>query len=235
MGVDKKDVKSWFAEERKAKGHAGSGSTPPRERPSSVEIRARLPMTTRGSRPSASYVPKRAEEYMEDDDTMKTDADPLWPDTPGLNITLYAYDSKNHEPTEFAILDASALYDTGDVESQDSRFEHASAMEVDIKEHVIDPTEETRPAVLGLSFDEPPPSHRARSKGEPVKLSSRDPRQRRVSLASPVILYGRTAAPMVYPSNVAQGTLDVIQLQDLSMDAMASDGEDNLVIDVNME
>ena len=172
---------------------------------------------------------------MEDDDTMKTDADPLWPDTSGWNITLYAYDSKNQKPTEFAILDASALYDAGDVESQDSGFQHASATEVDIKEHVIDPIEETRPAARGFSFDEPPPSHRPGSKGKPMKLGSRDPRHRLVSLASPIVLYGRTAASMVDPSNVAQGTMDVIRLQDLSMDAMASDSEGNLVIDVDRE
>ena len=62
MGVETKDVKSWLAQERKAKGQAvpstatrtGSGSTTPRERSSFVKIRARLPLTTRGSRQSAS-------------------------------------------------------------------------------------------------------------------------------------------------------------------------------------
>ena len=77
MGVDTKDIKSWFAEERKAKGHTGSGSTTTREKPSSVEIRARLPMTARGSCPSASYFLKRGDKYMEGEDPMKTDADPL--------------------------------------------------------------------------------------------------------------------------------------------------------------
>ena len=84
-------------------------------------------------------------------------------------------------------------------------------------------------------MDELPPSHRPRSKGEPAKLSSRDPRQHRLSLTSPVVLYGRAAAPMVDSSNVAQRTPDVILLQDLSMGAMVSGGEDNLVIDFNLE
>ena len=33
MGVVMKDIKSWFAEERKAQGNAGNGSTTPTERP----------------------------------------------------------------------------------------------------------------------------------------------------------------------------------------------------------
>ena len=40
---------------------------------------------------------------------------------------------------------------------------------------------------------------------------------------------------MVDSSNVAQRTPDVILLQDLSMGAMVSGGEDNLVIDFNLE
>ena len=40
---------------------------------------------------------------------------------------------------------------------------------------------------------------------------------------------------MVDSSNLAQGTLEGMRLQDLSMDAMISDGEDNHVINVNLE
>ena len=172
---------------------------------------------------------------MENEDPIKTDTNPLWSTTPKANITLYSYDSESHDPPEFAILDASALYDTGDIESEDSGFRCASAPEVDIKEHILDPQEETRPTTRGTSLDELPPSHRPRSKGEPTKLSSRDPRQHRVSLTSPAVLYGRSATPMVDTSNVAHGTLDGMRLRDLSMDAMMSDGEDNLVIDVDLE
>ena len=68
-----------------------------------------------------------------------------------------------------------------------------------------------------------------------MKLSPRDPRQHRVSLTSPAILYGREVAPMIDSSNVAQGTLDGMRLQDLSMDAAISHGSDNLVIDVDIE
>ena len=134
---------------------------------------------------------------MEDQDPIKTDTDPLWSATPKENITLNAYDSESHDPPEFVILDASALYDTGDIESQDSGFGCASALEVDIKDQIIDPPEETRLITRGTSLDELPPSHRPRSKGEPTKLSSRDPRQHRVSLTSPAILYGRAATTMV--------------------------------------
>ena len=56
------------------------------------------------------------------------------------------HNSKNQEPTDNAILDASAIYDNRDAESQDSGLEHACATEVDIEEQVIDQTEETRPA-----------------------------------------------------------------------------------------
>ena len=110
-----------------------------------------------------------------------------------------------------------------------------SAPEVGSKEHILDPPEETRPTTRGTCLDELPPSHRPRSKGELVKLSPRDPRQHWVSLTSPAILYGRAAAPMMDSSNVAQGTLDGMRLQDLSMDAAISDGEDGLVIDVDLK
>ena len=157
MGVGMKDIKGWFAEERKAQGHAGNGSTTPIEKPPAVEVRARLPVVARGSRPSASYVPKHKGEYMEDG--MKSVVDPLWPEASGSSITLYAYDSKDQEPAKFAILDASALYDNGDVESKDSGFEHASTTEVDIKEHGIGKPEEPRLTARGPNFNELPSPH----------------------------------------------------------------------------
>ena len=96
---------------------------------------------------------------MENEDPIKTDTDPLRSATPETNITLYEYNSESHDPPEFAILDASALYDTGDIESQDSGFGCASALEVDIKDQIIDPPEETRLITRGTSLDELPPSH----------------------------------------------------------------------------
>ena len=80
---------------------------------------------------------------------MKTYTDPLWTDTSGSNITLY--NSKTQDPTKFAI------YNNGDAESKDSAFEHVSAAEVDIKEHIINQSEETRLAAQAPSFDKPPP------------------------------------------------------------------------------
>ena len=81
MGVEMKDIKGWFAEERKAQGHAGSGSTTPKERAPAVEVRARLPVSTRGARPSASYVPSQKEEYVEEE--MKLDITPPERNHPG--------------------------------------------------------------------------------------------------------------------------------------------------------
>ena len=40
---------------------------------------------------------------------------------------------------------------------------------------------------------------------------------------------------MVDTSNVAHGTLDGMLFRDLSMDATISDGEDNLVVDIDLE
>ena len=131
MGVEMKDIKGWFAEERKAQGHAGNRLTTPKERAPAVKVIACLLVSTRRVRPSASYIPRQKEEYV------KSNVNPLWSEPAETSITLYSCDPEDQEPSEFVILDASALYDNGDVESQDSGFEHASTTETDIKEHGI--------------------------------------------------------------------------------------------------
>ena len=74
MGVGVKDVKNWFTEDRKAQGHASGGPTNPREKPPTVEVRACLPIISKGACLSASHVPERGVKYMEEDHPLKTDA-----------------------------------------------------------------------------------------------------------------------------------------------------------------
>ena len=83
----------------------------------------------------------------------------------------------------------------------------------------------------------PPFPHPVKSGVAPSKISGRDPRRRQVSLASPTRLYGRAETPMADPHNIAQGSSEVFQLRDLSMEdvSIPSDAEDNLVINVDDE
>ena len=74
IGVEMRDIKGWFADERKAQGRAGHGWATPKEPAPSVEVRARLPVSARGARPLASYVPSQKEEYVEEE--MKLDITP---------------------------------------------------------------------------------------------------------------------------------------------------------------
>ena len=150
---------------------------------------------------------------------MKLDINPPWSEPPRYSVTLYSYDLEEQGSSEFAILDASALYDSGDVESQDSGFEYASTTGIDIKEHRIEQTEELL-STHGLPFIQSP-----RAEATPAKFSARDPRLRHVSLASLLSLYERTATPIADPQNIAQGSADVFQFRDLSME-----GEDSLII-----
>ena len=126
MGV--KEIKGWFSDERKARGHAGHGWAPLREAAPSVEVRAHLPAPARRSLPSASYVPPHKEEYTEGEEgeyfeeEMKVDINPPWLEPPTGGVTLYAYDGEGHESSEYAILDTALLYDRADAESQDSWF-----------------------------------------------------------------------------------------------------------------
>ena len=84
MRMEVKEIKGWFAEERKAQGHAGHGWATLKEMTPSVEVRARLPVPVRGSCPSASYVPSHKEDYTEEEEgeyveeEMKVDVNPPW-------------------------------------------------------------------------------------------------------------------------------------------------------------
>ena len=184
MGVGVKDIKCWFTEESQVQEHAGDSPTTPREKPPTVQVRARLPITSKWAHPPAPYIPERGVKYMEEDHPLKTDVNPLWKNAESSR-TVYAYDPEDQELTDVANMDGSSFYDNGDAESQDSGFEHASVTEVGVKEHVMDPSGETKLAT--------------RPKGEPTKISARDPRRRRVSLASPATIFRRTAAPMADP------------------------------------
>ena len=69
--------------------------------------------------------------------------------------------------------------------------------------------------------------------GPPRRLSTRDPRTRHVSLASPTSLYGRAETPTADPQNIAQGCSDDLFRGLLTEEvSLPSDGEDKLVIDV---
>ena len=47
---------------------------------------------------------------------MKLGVNPHWSEPLRDSVTLYSYNSEDQGPSEFAILDAFALYDSGDVE-----------------------------------------------------------------------------------------------------------------------
>ena len=112
-GVDMKDVKAWFTEQRKSQGHAGNGWNAPTERAPTIEVRARLPVSARGMRPLAPYAPSQKGEYVEEE--MELAIVPPWSEPPKGSITLYSY-----TPEEIEILDTSSLYDSGDMGSPDS-------------------------------------------------------------------------------------------------------------------
>ena len=219
------------------RGHAGHGWAPLKETAPLVKVRARLPVPARRSLPSASYVPSHKEEYTEEEEgeyveeEKKVDIDPPWPEHPTGRVTLYAYDREGHGSSEYAILDTAPLYDRADVESQDSGFGYTTATEIDIKEHLIDQTEELL-TTLGLHLPDQDSTARP-----PPRLSGRDPRLRRVALASPASLYGRAETPMADPQNIAQRCSDAHLFRDLSTDdiSLPSEGEDWLVIDVEDE
>ena len=67
MGVDMRDIKGWFADERKAKGRASNGWATPKEKAPAVEVRACLPVSARGACPLASYIPTQKEERTEEE------------------------------------------------------------------------------------------------------------------------------------------------------------------------
>ena len=124
-------------------------------------------------------------------------------------------------------VDTALLLDRADTESQDSGFGCVRTTEMDIKEH----------GVKGCSMA--PDLHlpgQNNTAGPPRRLSTRDPRTRQVSLASPTSLYGRAETPMADPQNIAQGCSDDL-FRDLATEevSLPSDEEDRLVIDVEDE
>ena len=127
------------------------------------------------------------------------------------------------------ILDTSPLYNTVNVESQDSGFGYAGVTEIDIKEHCIDQIEDFL-TIQGLHL--PNPTKTARP---PPKSGGRDPRLRQVSLASPTSLYGRAETPMADPQNIAQGCSEAHLFRGLLTEdvSLPSEGEDRLVINVD--
>ena len=74
------------------------------------------------------------------------------------------------------------------------------------------------------------------TEGTPGRLSTRDPRTRHVSVASPLSLYGRAETPMADQQNIAQtrpdGLFHGLSTEEVSL---PSDDEDRLVINVEDE
>ena len=95
-GMGMKDIKGWFSDERKARGHAGQGWAPTKETTPSVEVRARIPAPARRPVPSASYAPSHMQEYIEEDEgeyseeEMKVEVNPPGFEPPRDSVTLYA-------------------------------------------------------------------------------------------------------------------------------------------------
>ena len=62
MRMEVKEIKGWFSDKKKAKGHMGHWWVTPKETAPSVDVKARLPVPGRWSCPSASCVPSHKEE-----------------------------------------------------------------------------------------------------------------------------------------------------------------------------
>ena len=144
LGVEIGLINVWMAGERKARGQtvpsstarSNSGQHTPRERSSSVEIRTRVTVLTRRLCLSAPCMDSFGDEYMEDKDSKpKAETEPDWPFSQEDRITLYAHEQDGQEHPRYAILDASPLYDSGDIESQDSGLGGLGAPEMEIKEN----------------------------------------------------------------------------------------------------
>ena len=130
---------------------------------------------------------------------MKVDVSPPWLEPPTGGVTLYAYGGESRASPGFTILDTALLLDRTDAESQDSGFGCVRTTDMDIKEHGVE----------GCSTaPDPQTPGRNNTAGPPRRLSTRDPRTRHVSLASPTSLYGRAETPMANPQNISQGCSD---------------------------
>ena len=114
----------------------------------------------------------------------------------------YAYAGQYPYTPDYPILDTTPLFDGTDVESQDSGIGGSRREEINLKDHGIKDCAAVKP---------------------PHTPSSRDPRRRKLSVAGPSSLYGRTSTPMIDPQNIAstEATNDA---------SVSSDGEMKLVI-----
>ena len=140
------------------------------------------------------------EEYVEEE--IKVDVGPLWVQTQADGASPYAYAGQYPYTPGYTILDTTPLFDGTDVESQDSGIGGSRREEIDLKDHGIEGCAAVRP---------------------PHTPSSRDPRIRKVSVAGPSSLYGRTSTPMIDPQNIAstEATNDA---------SVSSDEEEKLII-----
>ena len=130
------------------------------------------------------------------------DVGPSWMQTQADGASPYAYAGQYPYTPGYTILDTTPLVNGTDVESQDSGIGGSRREEIDLKDHGIEGCAAVRP---------------------PHTPSSRDPRRRKVSVAGPSRLYGRTSTPMIDPQNIAstEATNDA---------SVSSDEEEKLII-----
>ena len=75
----------------------------------------------------------------EEESKPKADLEPNCPVNQKDRISVYAHEQEDYGQPRFTILDASALYNSGDIESQDSGLGGLGALEMDIKENTLTP------------------------------------------------------------------------------------------------
>ena len=56
-GVGVREIRAWFSDARKARGHSTPSDAQSREAPASIEVRTRHPTSSSGSHPTSTYVP----------------------------------------------------------------------------------------------------------------------------------------------------------------------------------
>ena len=150
-------------------------------------------------------------EYVEEE--VKVDVNPSWAEPPPGSASPYAY-GREYSTSDFHILDTTPLFDRTDAESQDSGIGGSGSAEIDIKDHGVEGCSAAR--------GPHPLAHNGGTDSQ-RRPSSRDPRVRKVSIAGPSSLYGRSSTPMLDPQNIASsGAIDST--------TGSSDGEEKLVI-----
>ena len=202
-GVGVTEIRAWFSAERRARGHSTPGDARARGSSAIVEVRTKLPITTKPAHPTSTFpltLLVGQEEYVEEE--IKVDVGPSWVQTQSGGASPYAYAGQYPYTPGYTILDTTPLFDGTDVESQDSGIGGSRREEIDLKDHGIEGCAAVRP---------------------PHTPSSRDPRIRKVSVAGPSRLYGRTSTPMIDPQNIAstEATNDA---------SVSSDEEEKLII-----